>query len=157
MTAELPVIELSKIQTGNSRNYHPRLLTNLLLGYLKLAQISPDLKTKLIETVCGENVTNMLADKMQIDEEVKKDEPRGFPAVIESWIEGDVPAEVESGRLLVSFMSKLKIPNEILSRWLTVKNDVYQKNSDLLLQYIADNWSRDKIHVGEYLVQKAGI
>lgn len=73
--------------------------------------------------------------EMQSEEENQgtKDEPRGFPAVIESWIEGEVPAEIESSRLLVSFMSKLKIPNQILSRWLTVKNDVYQKNSDLLL------------------------
>ncbi len=119
----------------------------------------------LIEIICGENYPQVAAEKLQKkenkedkkDEEVKKDEPRGFPAVIESWIEGEVPAEVESSRLLVSFMSKLKIPNEVLSRWLTTKNDVYQKNSDLLLQYIADNWSRDKVHVGEYLVQKAGI
>ena len=108
---------------------------------------------KLVETICGDNSYQVAGEKLQN----KEDEPRGFPAVIESWIEGDVPSEVESSRLLVSFMSKLKIPNEVLSRWLTSKNDVYQKNSDLLLQYIAENWSRDKVHVGEYLVQKAGI
>lgn len=51
-------------------------------------------------------------------------------------------------------MSKLKIPNEILFKWLL--NKVYHKNSDLLLQYISDNWARENVYVGEYLVGKAG-
>jgi len=49
-------------------------------------------------------------------------------------------------------MSKLKIPNETLHEWLTSKYIVYQKTSDLLLGYIADNWQKEKVQVGEYLV-----
>jgi hypothetical protein len=33
---KLPQINLNKITETNSRQYNPRLLTNLLLGYLKL-------------------------------------------------------------------------------------------------------------------------
>ena len=53
-------------------------------------------------------------------------------------------------------MSKLCIPNELLYEWLTSQYQVYQRTSDLLLQYIADNWTKDRIQVGEYLVLKAG-
>jgi hypothetical protein len=40
-------------------------------------------------------------------------------------------------------MSKLKIPNEVLFQWLTEKYQIYQKASDLLLQYIAENWASE--------------
>jgi len=51
-------------------------------------------------------------------------------------------------------MSQLQIPNETLSNWLSVKSEIYHKSSDLLLKYIADNWIRDDIQVGSYLVEK---
>jgi hypothetical protein len=52
-------------------------------------------------------------------------------------------------------MSQLRIPNETLFNWLTSKSFVYQKTSDLLLKFISDNWVKDKVHLGEYLIQKA--
>ena len=53
-------------------------------------------------------------------------------------------------------MCKLNVPNQMLYEWLTTKYQVYQKTSDLLLQFIADNWSRDRVQTGEYLIMKAG-
>jgi hypothetical protein len=35
-----------------------------------------------------------------------------------------------------------------------VKSQVYHKTSDILLKYIADNWIRDDIQVGNYLIDK---
>lgn len=52
-------------------------------------------------------------------------------------------------------MAQLRIPNETLFSWLTGKSSVYQKTNDLLLKYIAENWIKDKVHLGEYLIQKA--
>lgn len=74
---------------------------------------------------------------------------------IELWIESDLPTHIESSRLLVSFMAQLRIPNGTLFNWLTSKSFVYQKTSDLLLTFISDNWIREKVHLGEYLIQKA--
>lgn len=53
-------------------------------------------------------------------------------------------------------MSKLKIPNEVLFSWLTEKCQIYQKASDFLLAYIAENWVSEPEQVGDYLVNKAG-
>ena len=52
-------------------------------------------------------------------------------------------------------MASLRIPNETLNTWLKDKSFVYQKTSDLLLKYISENWTKDKVHLGEYLIQKA--
>ena len=75
--------------------------------------------------------------------------------VVETWIQCDTPAEVESGRLLVSFMAQLSIPNTILSEWLTSKSEVYHKTNGILLKYIADYWLSHTLQVGTYLVEKA--
>ena len=32
-------------------------------------------------------------------------------AVVEEWLQGDTPLELESSRVLVKFISKLEIPN----------------------------------------------
>ena len=53
-------------------------------------------------------------------------------------------------------MCKLRIKNEELVQWLTEKPLIYQRTSDLLLAYIAENWSKDPVFVGEYIVNKAG-
>lgn len=74
---------------------------------------------------------------------------------VEFWIKQDTPNYIESSRQLVSFMSTLRIPNETLNIWLQDKSFVYQKTSDLLLVYIKENWTKEKIHLGEYLIQKA--
>lgn len=76
-------------------------------------------------------------------------------AVVEEWLQGDTPLELESSRVLVKFISKLEIPNQTLCDWLTTKFEVYQKTNDLLLQYVAEYWNHDKLHVGEYLITKA--
>ena len=77
-------------------------------------------------------------------------------SVVEEWIKGVQPPEIESTRILVQFMCKLRIRNEELIGWLTEKTQIYQRTSDLLLAYIADNWSKDPIFVGEYIINKAG-
>ena len=74
---------------------------------------------------------------------------------VESWILSETPTYIESSRLLVSFMANLKIPNETLNNWLKDKSFVYQKTSDLLLIFISENWTKEKVHLGEYLIQKA--
>ena len=63
--------------------------------------------------------------------------------VIELWLSCDSPFENESGRVLVKFMSKLRIPNKVVLEWVTQKNAnaVYHKCNDILLQYIAERWS----------------
>ena len=76
--------------------------------------------------------------------------------MVEEWIKGVQPPEIESTRILVQFMCKLRIRNEELIGWLTEKTQIYQRTSDLLLAYIADNWSKDPIFVGEYIINKAG-
>jgi hypothetical protein len=74
---------------------------------------------------------------------------------VEAWIQCDIPSQTESSRLLVNFMAQLSIPNEILSEWLTTKSVVYHKCNDIILKYIADNWNRTDIRLGDYLVEKA--
>ena len=44
---DLPQANLVAITVDNCKDYHPRILSNLLLGYLKLAQISPDVKDQI--------------------------------------------------------------------------------------------------------------
>ena len=53
-------------------------------------------------------------------------------------------------------MCKLRLKNEELVQWLTENNTVYQRASDLILAYIADNWSKEPVYVGEYIINKAG-
>ena len=48
-----------------------------------------------------------------------------LPGVVEKWLEKDTPAENEAGRVIVKFLSKLVIPNEVLADWLTEKHIVY--------------------------------
>ena len=129
-TSELKIVDLSRIQADNCKEYHPRTLSNLLLGYLKLAQISPLIKEKL-ELISQE-----------------------LPVVVESWIKEDSAFHEDNTRLLVNFMSQLHIPNATLSEWLTNKSEIFHKSSDLLLKYIADNWKREDFQVGNYLVEK---
>ncbi len=66
-------------------------------------------------------------------------------AIVENWLQGETPMEMESSRVLIKFMSKLEIPNQVLCDWLTVKYEIYQKSHDLIMQYIADNWQHEKL------------
>jgi hypothetical protein len=103
----------------------------MCLGYLKLAALDETLKAFLV---------------------AKK---QTLAAVVEAWLQGDTPIELESSRVLLKFLTRLEIPNQTLCDWLTVKFEVYQKTNDLLLQYVADNWNHPKLKVGEYLFTKA--
>ena len=66
------------------------------------------------------------------------------------------PPEIDSTRILIQFMCKLRVKNEELVQWLTEKSQIYQRASDLLLSYIADNWNKEPVYVGEYIISKAG-
>ena len=76
--------------------------------------------------------------------------------VVDEWVTGLQPPEIDSTRILIQFMCKLRVKNEELVLWLTEKNQVYQRASDLLLAYIADNWNKEPVFVGEYIISKAG-
>lgn len=131
---KLPFANLSSIVSDSkTSNLQPRLLANLCQGYLNLSLIDKNLKQNLVE-LCSQKLAS----------------------VIEKCSTGSSPLESDSCRLLVNFMSKLKIPNETLYSWLTDKNQIYQKSSDLLLTYIAENWQTEPEQVGEYIVNKAG-
>ena len=54
------------------------------------------------------------------------------------------------GWIILKFLSKLKIPCDYLSSWLTEKHLLFQKGSDLLYDYIESNWGE----VGGYLISK---
>lgn len=66
----------------------PRLMTHLCLGYLKLAEFDPKLKQELIELS-----SNSLGQ------------------VVDEWVKGSEPPEIESTRVLIQFMCKLRVKN----------------------------------------------
>lgn len=45
--------------------------------------------------------------------------------VIEEWLESESPYENEQARVLVKFVSKLKISNDVLLEWITRRPTVY--------------------------------
>jgi hypothetical protein len=77
--------------------YHPRILEQLCNGYLRLVQIDGDLLSKF----------SSLAKDGALSE------------VVEKWVTSSVPSEIEQSRILVNFMCKLRVPNEVLFSWLT--------------------------------------
>lgn len=83
----------------------------MCLGYLKLAALDT-----------SGAVRGYLVDKKNT-----------LTTIVESWIQGETPMEMESSRVMVKFLSKLEIPNQVLCDWLTFKYEVYQKSNDLLL------------------------
>lgn len=119
-----------------------------------MANICLDLKAQLIEICTKQLSTIEQITKKTIDTENGPKEviDQKIPGLVEAWIQADIPARTEQARMLVKFMSKLKIPNETLFEWLNCKDLIYQRTSDMLLQYIADNWTRDKVNIGEYLI-----
>jgi hypothetical protein len=127
------IIDLDSLTPKNVQQYPPKLLMQMCLGYLKLASLDN-----------SGAVRKYLVDKKNT-----------LTTIVESWLQGETPMEMESSRVMVKFLSKLEIPNQVLCDWLTFKYEVYQKSNDLLLQYIADNWTHEKLQVGEYLIAKA--
>lgn len=83
---ELKIIDLDRISPTNVRDYHPKMLMALCLGYLKLGLLDDNLKQEI----------------------VKK---KHLTSVVEEWLMKDTPIENESSRVLVKFLSKLEIPN----------------------------------------------
>jgi hypothetical protein len=127
------LLDLNGLTPKNVQSYPPKLLMQMCLGYLKLSNLDESGKIRAF-----------LVDKKN-----------ALCTVVEEWLQGDTPMEMESSRVMVKFLTKLEIPNQVLCDWLTVKSEVYQKTNDLLLSYIADNWTHEKLQVGEYLVAKA--
>lgn len=64
----------------------------MCLGYLKLSKID--------EQLSGGELRAYLVSKKH-----------ALTAVVEEWLQGDSPLELESSRVLVKFLSKLEIPN----------------------------------------------
>lgn len=75
--------------------------------------------------------------------------------MVENWLEKGSPSEHEASRIIIKFLSKLGIPNAALAQWLTDKHFVYQRASDLILDYIIENWEHPDLRVAQYLVAKA--
>ena len=59
---------------------------------------------------------------------------------IHSWLESDSPYENESAKILVKFASKLRISNQVILEWITKKSVIYHKTSEIILDYIAENF-----------------
>lgn len=75
----------------------------MCLGYLKLAALDN-----------SGAVRKYLVDKKNT-----------LTTIVESWLQGETPMEMESSRVMVKFLSKLEIPNQVLCDWLTFKYEVY--------------------------------
>lgn len=127
LVPEIRILDIGNIQTRKAHIYSPRLLMILCLGFLKLSEIDASLKQYLLQ---------------QVSRSGSEDAP-SLKDVIELWLSCDSPFENESGRVLIKFMSKLRIPNKVILEWITQKNAnaVYHKCNDILLQYIAERWS----------------
>lgn len=72
------------------------------MGYLKLAEYDAKVREKLIALSCS-----------------------SLGKVVEEWVKGIQPPEIESTRIVVQFMCKLRIKNEELISWLTEKTQIY--------------------------------
>ena len=97
------MIDLDRMKPKNVSHYPPKLLMQLCLGYLKLAAIDKSQELK-----------NFLIAKR-----------KALCCVVEEWLQGETPLELESSRVIVKFLTKLEIPNETLCDWLTIKSEVY--------------------------------
>jgi hypothetical protein len=95
---QLRIVDIDRIKPNNVSQYPPKLLMQMCLGYLKLAALDES----------GE-VRAYLVSKKQF-----------LTKIIEEWLQGETPLELESSRVLVKFLSKLEIPNLVLCYWLTV-------------------------------------
>jgi|TARA_B110000285_G_C15024619_1_gene563464 hypothetical protein len=52
-------------------------------------------------------------------QEDSRRDPKSLKNVIELWLNCDSPFENESARVLIKFMSKLRIPNKVVLEWIT--------------------------------------
>ena len=86
INADLPITDLGNLATQSVSGLQPRLLSHLCLGYLKLAEYDQSIRDKLVALS-----SNSLGQ------------------VVEEWIKGVQPPEIESTRILVQFMCKLRI------------------------------------------------
>ena len=88
MHSDLPITDLNGLVGQSVNKMQPRLMTHLCLGYLKLAEFDPKLKQELIELS-----SNSLGQ------------------VVDEWVKGSEPPEIESTRVLIQFMCKLRVKN----------------------------------------------
>jgi hypothetical protein len=95
---KLKLVDLSQLTVENAKYYHPRILENLCYGYLRLVQLDTALYTKLVNMV--RNETNL-------------------SLMVKDCVKRSTPTEIETSRIIVNFMCKLKLQNEMLFDWLT--------------------------------------
>ena len=98
----MSITDLANLATQKVSSVQPRLLTHLFLGYLKLAEYDLQVRQRLIQLTSN-----------------------NLGSVVEEWVKGDQPPEIESTRILVQFMCKLRVKNEELVSWLTEKTLIY--------------------------------
>ena len=135
LSQEIKLLDLSNMSTELSHIYSPRVLLNLCLGFLKLSELDPSLALYLKQ----KQMKSVTRHKSKVQDPTKKQST--IKSVIEEWLESDSPYENESGRIMVKFISKIGIGNSVLLEWVTSRNVVYLKCSDMLLGYISQHWS----------------
>jgi len=79
------LVDLERLKPGSVQP--PKVLMQMCLGYLKLAAVDDSLKAFLV---------------------AKK---QSLAAVVEAWLQGDTPIELEASRVLLKFLTRLEIPN----------------------------------------------
>jgi hypothetical protein len=140
---QISILDLANLSSEKQNIYSPRLMLNLCLGYLKLAEIEPNLREFLIQKTCQVSVNYKKRVKSSI-----------LQSIIENWLESDSPYENESARIFVKFLSKLSISNLVLLEWITHKTYVYLKCSDILLDYIKERWMEKQADYQENPVEE---
>lgn len=130
------ILDLTKISSDLPHIYSPRVLLNLCLGYLKLAEVDPEIKPYLNSQMRA--VTRHKCKKVS-----KGSEKETMKTVVETWLDSDQPYENESGRILVKFFTKVGLGNQVLLEWVTSRNVVYLKCSEMILSYIAQHWGEE--------------
>jgi len=138
---DVRILDLRSLRPTRSSLYSPKLLMNLCLGLLKLAEIDGSLRACLLRQIKPVSVG---AAKVVVPVQSQKEATRRktIKDVIELWLESESPYENEQARVLLKFVSKLRISNDVLLEWITKRPAVYHQASDLLLEYIAEHWSK---------------
>jgi len=85
----IKLLDLNSLTPANVDSYPPKILMQMCLGYLKLANLDV---TGTIRTYLTEKKHTLCT-------------------VVEEWLQGDTPLQMESSRVVVNFITKLEIPN----------------------------------------------
>ena len=123
----MPIVDLSSIDPTKTKLYSPKVVMNLCLGLLKLGELDPALK---------EQLTNNLSSPA-------KENHISIRQAAELWLASSSPFENDAGRLLVKYMSKLRIPPEVVLDWVTHKSSasVFHRCGDVVMDFICEAWT----------------